>query len=239
MLATHQWGDGRSSMSSNSDLNVYQAWLGIPPEECDAAGPHHYQLLGLRVFEKDTEAIDAAVRQTMAKLSDHAAGPHRSLAQRLMVEVESAMACLCDPAEKARYDRALALGERPASRPRQQSGCAAPAVMETGSADESPVAALDNVQVLVQPVPETEYVNHGYALQPIDEPEIPAECVSTGAPSRPMRRRGDLAMSLPAMMAVLGGLVGLVGGYFIMYYLLGEDLLRMLPPRDAILRVGR
>jgi hypothetical protein len=223
-------------MSSINPLDVYDAWLGIPPEECDAEGPHHYQLLGLRVFEKDAKAIDAAARQRVATLSQYAAGQYPSLAQRLMAEVESAAACLCDPGQKARYDRALALGERLVSAPAQQAVYAAPTASAAESLIEAPPAALAYVQGLLQPVAEAEDIEYG--LQPIEQPAPHEEYVSAAAPAPRIRRSRGWGLSMPALMTVLGGIVGLLGGYFIVYYLLGEDLLRMLPAREAILRLS-
>src|SRR5262245_20221502 len=89
-------------------LNAYKAWLDIPPEE---QPPHHYQLLGVRVFETDLQAIESAARQVSRVLSAHRGGEHHEIADRLLQEVRDAQDCLLDPECKPRYDRALALGQ--------------------------------------------------------------------------------------------------------------------------------
>lgn len=54
-------------MSENFD--AYYKWLGIPPEE---QPPHHYRLLGIRLFEADADVIDAAADRQMAHLQTFA-----------------------------------------------------------------------------------------------------------------------------------------------------------------------
>lgn len=214
-------------------FNAYQAWLGIPPEECDGGRPHHYQLLGLRVFEKNPHAIDAAARRMIATLTAFATGPHQSLAEQLILEAAAAAACLRDPAQKAQYDRALASGEPlPAATDQPQANVPVPVVFADGSPG---AAAVDYVQSLVQA---GIAVQDEYALQRAVEPASPLQpsVAAVTHPSPTMRARGP-NLNLPTIMTLLGGVVGLLAGYFIVYYLLGDDLLRLLPPREALLRL--
>lgn|SRR5262245_22788179 len=219
-------------------FDAYQTWLGIPPEECDGGKPHHYQLLGLRVFEKDLHAIDAAARRTIVTLSAFAAGPHQLLAERLMLEAGAAAACLRDSEQKAQYDRALASGEPlPAVHNQPQpSAAASPAVPLTSGSPSA--AAIDYVQRLVQPGIQIADDENG--LQPValhaasPAPELVASTLPLPPTTQRVRRT---RLASPTMMALLGGFVGLLGGYFIIYYLLGEDVLRLLPPREALVRL--
>src|SRR5262245_6934951 len=224
-------------MTMSDPLNPYQAWLGIPPEECDDGQPHHYQLLGLRVFEKDPQAIDAAARRTIATLSAFATGPYQSLAERLMLEAGAAAACLGDPEQKAEHDRALALGLPlvSATKLSQANSVAQSSPVITGGAFPD-AAAVEYVHQLVQTsVGEAE---SEYALDAVVEPAplapVAADAEMLPSAGRRMRRQ---MVDLSTIMVLLGGVVGLLRGYFIVYYLLGEDLLRLLPPREGLMRL--
>jgi hypothetical protein len=95
----------------SGEFNPYFDWLGIPPAE---QPPHHYRLLGLRVFESNAQAIDEAAGVRMAQLRGAQIGKHAAQSQRLLNEVAAARACLINPARKAAYDAQLKqrLGER-------------------------------------------------------------------------------------------------------------------------------
>jgi len=94
-------GDRRKPMSS---FDPYYRWLGIPPEE---QPPNHYRLLGLRLFEPDTDVIATAADARMVHLRTMQTGKHASLTQRLLTEVSAARVCLLQPEKKAEYDRRL------------------------------------------------------------------------------------------------------------------------------------
>src|SRR5439155_1330317 len=176
-------------MTTSDPFNAYHAWLGIPPEECDEGGPHYYQLLGLRVFEKDPQAIDAAARRTIATLSPYATGAHEGLAERLLLEVGTAAACLRDPTQKAQYDRALASGEPLVAAPALQQAYVPPLPAAGEPVGGLPTAAaVDYVQSLVQPT--AQEAENLYALQPDAEtvrPQGPLTATKT-ASSPPVRR---------------------------------------------------
>ena len=52
-------------------FDPYYKWLGIPPNE---QPPHHYRLLGLQLFERDVEVIEAAANRQMAYVQQRASG---------------------------------------------------------------------------------------------------------------------------------------------------------------------
>lgn len=87
-----------------NDFDVYQQWLGIPP---DRRPPNHYELLGLDFGEDDTERIRAAGLERSATVRRYCLGQHGAEATRLLGEIASAFDCLSDPATKAAYDRQL------------------------------------------------------------------------------------------------------------------------------------
>jgi hypothetical protein len=85
-------------------FDPYLEWLAIPPEE---QPPHHYRLLGLREFESDPQAIQAAADRQMTYLQSCAAGEHVVDSQRLLNAVAAARSCLLNPQRKSAYDRRL------------------------------------------------------------------------------------------------------------------------------------
>lgn len=85
-------------------FDPYRKWLGIPPEE---QPPHHYRLLGIPLFESDSEVIAHAADQRMAHVKTFAAGRHAALSQTILNELSAARVCLLNPQAKAVYDEHL------------------------------------------------------------------------------------------------------------------------------------
>ena len=88
----------------SESFDPYYKWLAIPPEE---QPPHHYRLLGLRLFETDRDVIETAADQRMAHLRRYQAGKFGPQSQVLLNEVAHAKICLMDPKKRARYDDEL------------------------------------------------------------------------------------------------------------------------------------
>ena len=88
----------------NSSFNPYHKWLGIPPEE---QPPDHYRLLGVRLFESDSEVIDISADRQLTHVRSFANGPHSELSQKLLNEISAARLCLLVPDQKAAYDAQL------------------------------------------------------------------------------------------------------------------------------------
>jgi hypothetical protein len=88
----------------SNPFDPYYKWLGIPPAEQPA---HHYSLLGIRLFEPDSDVIEMAADQRMAHLRSFHAGPHSDLSQKLLNEVAAARICLLKPDRRAKYDELL------------------------------------------------------------------------------------------------------------------------------------
>lgn len=85
-------------------FDPYYKWLVIPPEE---QPPHYYRLLGLRLFETDQEAIDAAADQRMAHVRTFQSGRYSHYSQPVLNQLAAARVCLANPEKKADYDRQL------------------------------------------------------------------------------------------------------------------------------------
>ncbi|MEQ8790011.1 MAG: WD40 repeat domain-containing protein [Pirellulaceae bacterium] len=93
-------------------FDPYHEWLGIAPFE---QPPHHYRLLGVRVFENDARVIDLAADRRMAQLRAAQIGRHAAQSQELLNAVAAARACLMHPQRRAEYDAELKrrFGEQP------------------------------------------------------------------------------------------------------------------------------
>ena len=86
-------------MAKNFD--PYHKWLGIAPEE---RPPTHYRLLGLNLFESDSDVIEAAADRQMTYLQEVSQGSKAALAQRLLTELAAARLCLLNQEKKLVYD---------------------------------------------------------------------------------------------------------------------------------------
>src|SRR4051794_33838873 len=85
-------------------FDPYHAWLSIPPKD---QPPNHYRLLGLDLFESESDVIERAADRQRTYLRQHQNGPHARDSQRLLNEVSQAALCLLNAAEKQRYDATL------------------------------------------------------------------------------------------------------------------------------------
>ena len=86
-------------------FDPYYIWLGIPPEE---QPPNHYRLLGVTLFEDNSEVIEAAANRQMAYMQEISAGDeHIDLAQKILGELSRARICLLNSEKKADYDAEL------------------------------------------------------------------------------------------------------------------------------------
>ncbi|MGM0489969.1 MAG: hypothetical protein ACQESR_24835, partial [Planctomycetota bacterium] len=89
---------------SGEPFDPYYHWLGIPPDE---QPPHHYRLLGIKLFEANRSVIQNAADRQMAHLRTFQAGPQGPASQKLLNEVAAARVCLLSAEKKAAYDAQL------------------------------------------------------------------------------------------------------------------------------------
>lgn len=87
-----------------ASFDAYYKWLAIPPED---QPPHHYRLLGLKLFESDPDVIEASADRQMTHVRSYQAGRHADLSQRLLNEIAAAKRVLLDAPSKADYDAQL------------------------------------------------------------------------------------------------------------------------------------
>jgi hypothetical protein len=86
------------------DFDPYHKWLGIPRSEQPA---NHYRLLGIPLYEKDTDVIQAAADQRMAFVQSCATGEHMAKSQEVLNSLARARTCLLDPDRRRQYDAGL------------------------------------------------------------------------------------------------------------------------------------
>jgi hypothetical protein len=85
-------------------FDPYRKWLGIPDQ---TQHPHHYQLLGLALFEDDPDVIENAANRQMTHVRSFQTGQYASYSQDLLNEIAQAKICLLQPDSKASYDLQL------------------------------------------------------------------------------------------------------------------------------------
>jgi hypothetical protein len=85
-------------------FDPYHKWLGILVKN---QPPHHYRLLGLELFEEDSQIIEGAADRQLSFLRKFQSGEHAAACQKLLNEVSRARLCLLKPAVKAAYDAEL------------------------------------------------------------------------------------------------------------------------------------
>ncbi|QDT07729.1 hypothetical protein K227x_61570 [Rubripirellula lacrimiformis] len=79
-------------------------WLGIPAAD---QPPNHYRLLGLAMFESETDVINAAADRQLAFLHSMANGERAADAEDLSNQVSAARLCLVSRPKKKIYDDRL------------------------------------------------------------------------------------------------------------------------------------
>ena len=106
----HATDPGVHPLMTEDNFDPYQEWLGIAPDE---QPPNHYQLLGLELYEADSDIIAAAVDERMEKIRTYQLGQHMQESQDILSQLAAAKICLCSEDRKASYDESLRLGIDP------------------------------------------------------------------------------------------------------------------------------
>ena len=82
------------SVDRDSNFNPLCFWLGFP---ANAVPRDYYSLLGLPLFESDTEEISRAAERVIAHVREIRPGPYVAEWTELLDTLQAAKACLCDP----------------------------------------------------------------------------------------------------------------------------------------------
>ncbi len=120
-------------------FDPYYQWLAIPPEE---QPPHHYRLLGLKLYEDNPDVIESAADRQMKHVRGFQGGRHADASQRLLNELSAARLTLLAQDKKADYDAQLRRKLKPAMQPKQKAAAAAKPPATKPSAAPSPVAPV-------------------------------------------------------------------------------------------------
>lgn len=83
-------------------VDPYTAWLGIPP---DRLPPDHYDLLGVPPDEVDPLFLQRATEIRTEMVRKHCGDTHRDIAEKIVGQLQSALACLADPEGRQAYER--------------------------------------------------------------------------------------------------------------------------------------
>ncbi len=152
-------------------FDPYHKWLSIPPEE---QPPHHYRLLGLKLFEADPEVIEMAADRQMAHVRTFQSGKHSGASQNVLNQISAAKVTLINAAKRAAYDEKLKVQlaarkpKRAAAKPEPTSAIKTAAAIEPANAAApsfaaaQPTAALKPTVVAAGSANETPFV-----MQPI------------------------------------------------------------------------
>ena len=123
-------------------FDPYETWLKIAPQERPI---HHYRLLGIALFENDSNVIQAAADERMRHVRTFQTGARAEHSQRLMTELAQAKLCLLDADTKATYDAVLQgkVASQPAIQPPPLAASQPPPVAkpQTESTAEPPVVS--------------------------------------------------------------------------------------------------
>ena len=85
-------------------FDPYHKWFGIPPDE---QPPNHYRLLGISLYEEDTDVIEAAAAQRVTFLQAITEGPHLAIAQELLNKISRVRLVLLNVEQRGEYDTSL------------------------------------------------------------------------------------------------------------------------------------
>lgn len=122
-------------------FDPYYQWLAIPPEE---QPPHHYRLLGLKLYEDNPDVIESAADRQMKHVRGYQGGRHADTSQQLLNELAAARLTLLAEERKSEYDAQLRRKLKPAAQPKQKA--AAVAKPPAAKAATSPTAPVIRTQ---------------------------------------------------------------------------------------------
>jgi antitoxin component YwqK of YwqJK toxin-antitoxin module len=90
----------------SGEYDPYSEWLDIPLKD---QPPNYYQLLGIKLYEADPEAIKSAALRQMERVQSFRTNENSELLKDMLKKIAAARGCLLDPAGKAGYDNSLRL----------------------------------------------------------------------------------------------------------------------------------
>jgi hypothetical protein len=183
-------------------FDPYHKWLGITPSEQPA---NHYRLLSLQLFESDADIVSKASERQFALVKSFAEGEYRAHAVNLLREIVEARGCLLDPERKSAYDAVL--NERSQTTVRSVHG--SPIYSHAQATARVPVSASAGE-------PNGGSIHSQWAPDGSPSPELPPR-ISVTSPNRQRRKRSSAARTFWLIVSVvLGGMMGICAGYFLL-----------------------
>ncbi len=88
----------------SDSFDPYLKWLGI---RRDKATVDHYRLLGLELFESDTDVIANAAERQIRHVEALAVNENESVGKQILIELRAARDCLLNPVNRAAYEKEL------------------------------------------------------------------------------------------------------------------------------------
>ncbi len=88
----------------SEQFDPYYQWLAIPPNE---QPPNYYRLLGLCLYESNSDVIANAADRQMSFIRSYQTGTHSNESQKLLNEISQARVTLLDAKRKQQYDQQL------------------------------------------------------------------------------------------------------------------------------------
>ena len=194
-------------------FDPYRQWLGIHKEE---QPPHHYRLLGVRIFENELTVIENAADRAMLHLRTLSLGPNSAKAQQLLNEISAAKICLLDLQRKKEYDAQLEAKSR-------QSIASLPSLVK------SPLPVATVVSSPMQQTPINDLL-----VTPSFQRQLKPQVISRPRPSTPSANRAARNGSfgwIEIVKIVVGGFAGIVVAQVILFYALDVDLFGVMGHR--------
>ncbi len=174
-------------MSQTQTFDPYYTWLGIPPEE---QPPNHYRLLGIKLFETNSDVIANAADQRVRHVRTYQSGKYADQSQEVLNKLSAARNCLLNPQTKTDYDEQLkketksapAAPAPAAARPKPAKLPVAQAIEDPGLGSPMPMAAPLGGQPSphMHPQPGMAPAYPGGPLQPAPAQGVPAWMILAG-----------------------------------------------------------
>jgi len=197
-------------------FDPYYTWLGIPPAH---QPPNSYRLLGLQLFEPNSDVIENAADRQMLHVRSYQLGAHAADSQRLLNEIASARVTLLDLLQKEAYDEQLHGMLAPAvPAPHYQSAYApAVAVAAVAHSTVAPPRTISPPEPPPAPPPQ----------RPFDAAPSSQTLVDSAIHRRSSVRPGKSESSgmLTPFMIIAGAIIGLTIGALAIFYITGQDYL--------------
>ncbi len=128
-------------------FDPYVEWLGIAQED---QPPNYYRLLGIELFEDDSEVIQTAARRRVALLKEKLPEDRGRWSRRLLREVAAAQGCLTHADRKAAYNCKLKAKASPPSTPSTVATAVVTGVLPAEA--DAPQAEAGAIPPIVRPI---------------------------------------------------------------------------------------